>query len=64
MQDWEYEEHENEVKEVNEEMEFLESEKRQMNQQFEVSKRQKIEVVEDDVLLEDEFCYGLLLVTD
>ena len=64
MQDWEYEEHENEVKEVNEEMEFLESEKRQMNQQFEVSKRQKIEVVEEDVLLEDEFCYGLLLVTD
>ena len=34
-------------------MKVLECEKRQMNQQFEMSKRQKIEVV-DDVVLEGE----------
>ena len=34
-------------------MKVLHSEKRQMNQQFEMSKRQKIEVVEDDVVSED-----------
>ena len=54
VQDWEYEECEKEIKEVNEEMKALHSEERHMNQQFETSKRQKIEVVEDDVVSEGE----------
>ena len=54
VQDWEYEECEKEIKEVNKEMKFFHSEKRHMNQQFEMSKRQKIEVVEDDVVSEGE----------
>ena len=41
-------------------MEVLESEKRQMNQQFEMSKKQKIEVVEDDVLLGRLACFTLV----
>ena len=35
-------------------MKALHREKRHMNQQFETSRRQKIEVVEDDVVLEGE----------
>ena len=35
-------------------MRALHSEKRQMNQQFEMSKRQKTEIIEDDIVSEGE----------
>ena len=53
MQEWDYEECEKDIK-VNEEKTTFYREKRQMNQQFETSKRQKTEIVEDDVVSEGE----------
>ena len=52
VQNWEQEEN---IDEYNEEVWQHNREKRQMNDQFGVSKRSRTEVVEDDVLLEDEF---------
>ena len=54
VQEWDYEECEKDIKQVVEEMRALHSEKRQMNQQFETSKRQKTEIIEDDVVSEGE----------
>ena len=55
VQNWEQEENEKDIDEYNEEVWQHNREKRQMNEQFGVSKRSRTEVVEDDVLLEDEF---------
>ena len=56
VQNWEQEENEKEIDEYNEEVYQNNREKRQMNEQFGVSKKpRKEDVVEDDVLLEDEF---------
>ena len=56
VQNWEQEENEKEIDEYNELVWQNNREKRQMNYQFGVSKRSRTEeVVEDDVLLEDEF---------
>ena len=49
VQDWEHEECEKDIIQVNEEMTASYREKRQMNEQFETSKRQKTENIEDDV---------------
>ena len=54
VQEWENEECEKDIEEAKEKMRALHSEKRQMNQQFETSKRQKTEIIEDDVVLEGE----------
>ena len=54
VQNWEQEENEKEIDDYNEEVWEHNREKRQMNEQFGVSKRSRREVVEDDPL-EDEF---------
>ena len=50
VQDWDHQECEKDIKQLNEEMTAFYTEKRQMNQQFETSKRQKTEIVEDDIV--------------
>ena len=50
VQEWDYEECEKDIKQVNEEMTVLHNEKRQIDQQFETSKRQKTEIIEDNVV--------------
>ena len=50
VQDWEHEECKKDIIQVNEEMTAFYREKRQMNEQFETSKRQKTETIEDDVV--------------
>ena len=48
VQDWEHEECEKDIIKANEEMAASYREKRQMNEQFETSKRQKTENIKDD----------------
>ena len=50
VQDWDHQECEKDIKQLNEEMTAFYTEKRQMNEQFETSKRQKTEIIEDDVV--------------
>ena len=50
VQDLEHEECEKDIRQTNKERAAFYREKRQMNQQFETSKRQKTEIVEDDVV--------------
>ena len=50
VQDLDHQECEKDIKQLNEEMTAFYTEKRQMNEQFETSKRQKTEIIEDDVV--------------
>ena len=49
VQEWEYAECEKDIIKLNEEMTAFYREKRQMNEQFETSKRQKTEIIDDVV---------------
>ena len=54
VQEWESQEQANEIAEIEQENNQLHMEVTQMNQQFHVSKRQKIEAIEDDVIMDEQ----------